>query len=81
MVKKMDKILKVVGTIGVAFLIFSIILAAVGFCVNSENIFYAGLTFLIFGCPVYFVLWLVIFLFAVIIEEKAKKKRGNRDEG
>lgn len=81
MLKKMNKVLNIVGIVGVAFLIISILIAAIGFCINSENVFYAGLTFLIFGCPAYFVIWLILFYVVMILEEKTEKKGGNRDEG
>lgn len=81
MAEKMNTVLKIVGIVGVAFLIISILIAAIGFCINSENVFYAGLTFLIFGCPACFVIWLILFYVVMILEEKAEKKGGNRDEG
>ena len=59
MLKKINKVLKAVGVISVTFFILSILIAVIGFCINSENIFFAGLTFLFFGCPVCFVVWLI----------------------
>ena len=73
MLKKMNKFLKIVGIIGVAFFVLSILISVVGFCINSENVFYAGLTFLIFGCPAYFVVWLIIFYIVMILEERTNK--------
>ncbi len=81
MLEKMNKVLKAIGVIGVTFFILSILIAVIGFCINSENVFYAGLTFLIFGCPACFVIWLILFYVVMILEEKAEKKGGNRDEG
>ena len=73
MLKTMNKVLKIVGIIGVTFFVLSILVSVIGFCINSENVFYAGLTFLIFGCPAYFVVWLIIFYIVMILEERTNK--------
>ncbi len=70
--KKMNKILKIIGIIGIVILAISLIVAFLGFLMNSENVFYTGISLLIYGLPVLFVLFLLIFIIAVIIEEKSK---------
>ncbi len=73
MVKKTDKILKIVGIIGVAILIAGIVVGFIGFCLNSETLFYTGIVFTVFLCPAYFILFLIVLFVVAMIEEKEKK--------
>ena len=73
MKKKTDKILKLAGIIGGALLIVSIAAGFIGFLLGSEFLFNFGMSFLIFICPAYFVLFLIVFFIVAMIEEKEKK--------
>ncbi len=69
---KMNKILKIFGVIGIVLVAISLIAAFLGFLMSSENLFYIGISLLIFVLPAYFVVFLFVFIIAVIIEEKSK---------
>ena len=73
MAEKTDKALKIVGIIGVVLLLFGIVVGFIGFCLNSEQLFYTGIVFSIFICPAYFVLFMLVLFIAGIIEDKEKK--------
>ena len=69
---KMSKALKILGIIGIVLVVISLIVAFFGFLLRT-NLFYAGISLLIFVLPAYFAVFLLIFAIAVIIEEKSKK--------
>ncbi len=71
---KMSKALKILGIIGIVLVVISLIAAFLGFLMSSENLFYTGISLLIFVLPAYFAVFLLIFAIAVIIEEKSKKQ-------
>ena len=71
---KMSKALKILGIIGIVLVGISLVAAFWGFLISSENLFYAGISLLIFVLPAYFAVFLLIFAIAVIIEEKSKKQ-------
>ena len=71
---KMNKVLKIFGVIGIVLVGISLVVALLGFLMSSENLFYAGISLLIFVLPAYFAVFLLIFAIAVIIEEKSKKQ-------
>ena len=70
--KQMNKILKAVGIIGIVFVVITLATTFFGFLMNSENLFYTGLSLLFFVLPGYFVVFLLILLIAGIIEAKNK---------
>lgn len=72
MAKKTDKALKIIGIIGVVLLLLGIVIGFIGFCMNSEQLFYTGIVFSIFICPAYFVLFMIVLFITAIIEEKKK---------
>ena len=73
MLEKMNKLFEVVKVIGVTLLILSIAIAAIGYYLNSENVFYTALTLLIFGCPVCFIVLLIILYVIIFLEKRTKK--------
>lgn len=74
MKKKVDIILTVVGIVGIAILVVGIVVGFIGFCLNSETLFYTGIASTIFFCPAYFILYLIVLFIVAMIEEKEKKK-------
>ena len=73
MLEKMNKLFEVVKVIGVTLLILSIAIAAIGYYLNSENVFYTGLILLLFGCPVCFIVLLIILYVIIFLEKRTKK--------
>ena len=73
---KISKALKILGIIGIVLVVISLIVAFFGILLrtNYVNLFYAGISLLIFVLPAYFAVFLLIFAIAVIIEEKSKKQ-------
>lgn len=71
----MNKVLKIIGIIGIVLVAISLIVAFFGILLRTSyvNLFYAGISLLIFVLPAYFAVFLLIFAIAVIIEEKSKK--------
>ena len=69
---KMNKVLKIFGVIGIVLVGISLVAAFFGFLMSSENLFYTGISLLVFALPIYFVVFLLVFIIAVIIEEKSK---------
>ena len=69
---KMNKILIIFGVIGIVLVAISLIAAFLGFLMSSENLFYTGISLLVFVLPACFVVFLLVFIIAVIIEEKSK---------
>ena len=70
---KMSKALKIIGIVGVALFAVSLITAFSGFLTGSELLFNTGVYLFVFALPAYFAVFMLIFLIAVIIEEKSKK--------
>ncbi len=70
---KMSKALKIIGIVGVALFAVSLITAFSGFLTGSELLFNTGVSLFVFALPAYFAVFMLIFLIAVIIEEKSKK--------
>lgn len=70
---KMSKALKIIGIVGVALFAVSLITAFSGFLTGGELLFNTGVSLFVFVLPAYFVVFMLIFLIAVIIEEKSKK--------
>ena len=72
----MNKVLKIIGIIGIVLVAISLIVAFFGILLRTSyvNLFYVGISLLIFLLPAYFALFLLIFAIAVIIEEKSKKQ-------
>lgn len=70
---KMSKALKIIGIVGVALFAVSLITAFSGFLTGSELLFNIGVSLFVFALPAYFAVFMLIFLIAVIIEEKSKK--------
>ena len=71
----MNKVLKIIGIIGIVLVAISLIVAFFGILMRTSyvNLFYAGISLLIFVVPAYFAAFLMVFAIAVIIEEKSKK--------
>ena len=71
----MNKVLKIIGIIGIVLVAISLIVAFFGILMRTSyvNLFYAGISLLIFVVPAYFVAFLMVFAIAVIIEGKSKK--------
>ena len=70
---KMSKALKILGIIGIVLVVISLIVAFFGILLRTSyvNLFYAGISLLIFVLPAYFAVFLLIFAIAVIIEKRA----------
>ena len=71
----MNKVLKIIGIIGIVLVAISLIVAFFGILMRTSyvNLFYAGIYLLIFVVPAYFAAFLMVFAIAVIIEGKSKK--------
>ena len=71
----MNKVLKILGIIGIVLVAISLIVAFFGILMRTSyvNLFYAGISLLIFVVPAYFAAFLMVFAIAVIIEGKSKK--------
>ena len=71
----MNKVLKIIGIIGIVLVSISLIVAFFGILMRTSyvNLFYAGISLLIFVVPAYFAAFLMVFAIAVIIEGKSKK--------
>ena len=71
----MNKVLKIIGIIGIVLVAISLIVAFFGILMRTSyvNLFYAGISLLIFVVPAYFAAFLMVFAIAVIIEGKSKK--------
>ena len=71
----MNKVLKINGIIGIVLVAISLIVAFFGILMRTSyvNLFYAGISLLIFVVPAYFAAFLMVFAIAVIIEGKSKK--------
>ena len=71
----MNKVLKIIGIIGIVLVAISLIVAFFGILMRTSyvNLFYAGISLLIFVVPTYFAAFLMVFAIAVIIEGKSKK--------
>lgn len=70
----MNKLLKIMGITGITIFALCLVTTFIGFCLNSETLFYAGITIMIFAAPAYAVVSLLILFVAAIIEEKNKKE-------
>lgn len=70
----MNKVLKIIGIIGIVLVAISLIVAFFGILLRTSyvNLFYTGISLLVFVLPAYFVVFLLVFIVAVIIEEKSK---------
>ena len=70
----MNKVLKIIGIIGIVLVAISLIVAFFGILMRTSyvNLFYAGISLLIFVVPTYFAAFLMVFAIAVIIEKKSK---------
>ena len=70
----MNKVLKIIGIIGIVLVAISLIVAFFGILMRTSyvNLFYAGISLLIFVVPAYFAAFLMVFAIAVIIEKKIK---------
>ena len=71
----MNKVLKIIGIIGIVLVAISLIVAFFGILMRTSyvNLFYAGISLLFFVVPAYFAAFLMVFAIAVIIEGKSKK--------
>ena len=71
----MNKVLKIIGIIGIVLVAISLIVAFFGILMRTSyvNLFYVGISLLIFVVPAYFAAFLMVFAIAVIIEGKSKK--------
>lgn len=80
MLEKMNKVLDAVGIISIVFFLFNIIITIIGYCINSETVFFAGISFLIFGLPVCGIIWLILFYIVMFLDDKAEKQKKEDDE-
>lgn len=71
--KKMNKILKITQIIGFIILVVSLFVLFSGIITGSEFLFNTGASVLFIVLPAYFILFLLIYLIAVILEKKSNK--------
>ena len=71
--KKMNKILKITQIIGFIILVVSLFVFFSGIITGSEFLFNTGGSVLFIVLPAYFILFLLIYLIAVILEKKSNK--------
>ena len=71
--KKMNTILKITQIIGFIILVVSLFVFFSGIVTGSELLFNIGASVLFVVLPAYFILFLLIYLIAVILEKKSNK--------
>lgn len=69
---KIEKVLKFFEILGVILAVFSLISAILGVSLNSEELFNAGFSFLGVILPIYFVVFLLIYIITDFISHIRK---------